>query len=127
MMTKRLIFVVLMALAASGCLLLQTKRSSQEQLGYDFILSLKTKDTEVFKQLFTEEYLSQFKQFGIKEVLDKTNSIFVNKYGDFTVEDFQYNYQGTDKKGKIYFFFKGERTGEKPIFWINGKWVFESL
>lgn len=123
----KLMILVSFPCLMAGCLNMKPPRSSQEQLGYDYILALQNKDTVVFEQLFSEEHIKQFKKIGLQDVLNKNNSIFVGKYGDFKIEDFQFNYQGSETKGKLYFFYKGERAGNKVMLKIKDKWVFESI
>ena len=126
-MFYRFLILIILAFQLSGCIHTEPEMSNQEHLGYDFILALQNKDAQIFQQLFTKEYLKKMRKIGIQKVLNNYHEIFLNKYGKFKAEDFKYNYQGSDKKGKIYFFHNGERTGEKVVIKEKDKWVFESL
>ena len=123
----RLFLLILISILFSGCLKLSKELSSQEQLGHDYVLALKTQDMEIFPRLFTQEYLKKMKKVGIKVILTDEAKKILGKYGDYQLEDFQYNFQGNDEKGRLYFFFKGERTAEKVIIKEKNKWVFISL
>lgn len=124
MSKTRMLLVGIIACLLSGCIAIEEPISPQQQLGYDLLDALKNKDQEKFKQLFAQKQVRKLIDNGLEKNFLTYKQFFYDRYGEFEVSDFHFNYQGSDSAGKLFFFYKHKRKGEKLIIWQHGRWVF---
>lgn len=126
-MRKNFFPAILFSCLLTACFTIYEEITPQQQLGIDLATSIKQGDKEQFKKLFSQNQLRQLIDDGLENNFVTYQQFFFDRYGNYQLSDFSFNFQGASNSGKLYFFFKGKRKGEKDIVWENGRWVFSEF
>ena len=94
----------------------------QAQPVFTWLKAVKNGDQEELKTVFSERMRKQFDEEGWDKVLMTYQDVFKKEFGDYTIEDFAFEFAGGEDEGNVFVVHKGKKLSGPRVIKENGEW-----
>jgi hypothetical protein len=88
----------------------------------DWLNAMKTSDLELFKSVYSQRIQARIEDRGWEETFAKVQEACKEEFGDFTLTDFQFLFEGDDRVGKLRITYKDKSLPPLDIVKQNNEW-----
>lgn len=100
----------------------QSENIPQAQSVIRWLKAVKEGDQKLLKNVFSEKLRERFDEEGWDKVLKTYQKAFEKEFGDYRLEDFAFEFDGGEQKGKVLIFHKGKKLPGVQVIKEQNDW-----